>query len=360
MRNFIWSACLFLLISCGGSQEKIFPTKIHLTESVYASVTVQPDSLYQAYAPVAGILDRNLLDEGDLVRKGTPMIQIVNSTPKLNTENARLALQLAQANYNGSSAVLRSLEDEIQSATLSFKNDSMNYLRQKRLWDQNIGSKVEFENRKLAYQISGNNLKQLKKKYVQTKNELSTQVQQALNNYNTSKLTTQDFTVSSKIEGKLYALYKNPGEIVNTMEPLASVGSDSDFIIELLIDEVDIVKLNLGQKALITLDAYGDEVFSAKVSKIYPKKDERSQTFKAEAIFNNPPKALYPGLAGEANILISEKDSVLTIPKEYLLEGNKVNTPEGLVEVVPGLQNLDRVEILNGINETTEILKPAE
>lgn len=351
---------LLLLLSCGGSQEKIFPTKMHLTESVYASVTVQPDSLYQAYAPVAGILDRNLLDEGDLVRKGTAMVQIVNSTPKLNTDNARLALQLAQANYNGSSAVLRSLEEEIQSATLSFKNDSMNYLRQRRLWDQNIGSKVQFENQKLAYEISGNNLKQLKNKYVQTKNQLFTQVQQALNNYNTSKLTTQDFTVSSKIDGKLYALYKNPGEIVNTMEPLASVGSDSDFIIELLIDEVDIVKLNLGQRALITLDAYGDEVFDAKVSKIYPKKDERSQTFMAEAIFTNPPKALYPGLAGEGNIIISEKESVLTIPKEYLLEGNKVKTVDGLVEVVPGLQNLDRIEILNGITETTEILKPEE
>jgi multidrug efflux pump subunit AcrA (membrane-fusion protein) len=348
------------VFSCGGKQEKIFPTRINLTESVYASVTVQPDSLYQAYAPVAGILDRNLLDEGDLVSKGTPMIQIVNSTPKLNTDNARLALQLAQENYYGSSAVLRSLEDEIQSAILTFKNDSMNYIRQKRLWDQNIGSKVQFENQKLAYEISGNNLKRLKNKYVQTKNELSTQVQQALNNYNTSKLTTQDFTVSSKITGKLYALYKNPGEIVNTLEPLASVGSATDFIIELLIDEVDIVKLNLGQKVLITLDAYGDKVFDAKISKIYPKKDERSQTFLAEAIFIDAPQALYPGLAGEANIIISKKDSVLTIPKEYLLEGNQVRTQNGLVGVVTGLQNLERVEILNGINENTEILKPEE
>ena len=360
MRNLILMNSLLLLLSCGEQQEKVLPTKMPLTESVYASVTVQPDSIYQVYAPVAGLLDLNLLEEGDMVKKGTPIIQIVNSTPKLNTDNARLALQLAQANYNGSSAVLSSLEDEIQSATLSFKNDSMNYLRQKRLYDQNIGSKVQFENRELAYEISRNSLKQLKNKYVQTKNELSTQVQQALNNYTTSKISTQDFTVRSKINGKVYALYKSPGEIVNSMEPLASVGSALDFIIELLIDEVDIVKLNLGQKVLITLDAYGDEVFDAQVSKIYPKKDERSQTFKAEAIFNDPPKALYPGLAGEGNIIISEKENVLTIPKEFLLEGNKVKTPGGLVEVVPGLQNLDRVEIINGINETTEILKPQE
>ncbi|MCK0146614.1 efflux RND transporter periplasmic adaptor subunit [Arenibacter sp. F26102] len=360
MRQFFWINFLFLFISCGSQQETIFPTKKHLTESVYASVTVQPDSLYQAYAPVGGILDLNLLEEGDKVMKGTPIVQIVNNTPKLNSDNARLALELAKANYNGSSAVLSSLEDEIQSATLSFKNDSMNYFRQKRLWDQNIGSKVQFENRKLAYEISGNNLKQLKNKYVQTRNELSTQLKQALNNYSTSKISTQDFTLKSKINGKVYALYKNPGEIVSTMEPLAAVGSGSDFVIELLIDEVDIVKLNLGQKALITLDAYGDEVFDAKISKIYPKKDERSQTFMAEATFDDPPKALYPGLAGEGNIIIRQKESALTIPKEFLIDGNKVMTHDGLVEVVIGLRNMDSVEILDGIGESTEILKPEE
>ncbi|MEZ4970654.1 MAG: HlyD family efflux transporter periplasmic adaptor subunit [Flavobacteriaceae bacterium] len=360
MRYIILIFSLFLFFSCGNKQEKIFPTKIHLTESVYASVTIQPDSLYQAYAPVAGILDQNLLEEGDLVSKGTPIIQIVNSTPKLHSDNALLALRLAQENFRGPSAVLSNLEDGIRSATLSFKNDSMNYLRQKRLWDQNIGSEVQLENRKLAYEISANNLKQLKNNYVQTKNELSTQVRQALNNYNTSELSIKDFTVSSKINGKVYALYKKPGEIVNTIDPLASVGSATDFIVELLIDEVDIVKIQLGQKALITMDAYGDKVFDARISKIYPKKDERSQTFRAEAIFNSPPTALYPGLAGEGNIIISEREGVLTIPKEFLLEGNKVRTPDGVVEVVTGLQNLDRVEILDGINGNTEILKPEE
>lgn len=360
MRKFFWICFLFLFVSCGSHQEKLLPQKRHLTESVYASVIVQPDSLYQAYAPVGGILDYNLLEEGDLVRKGTPMVQIVNNTPKLNSDNARLALELAKTNNSGSSAILSSLEDEIQSATLSFKNDSMNYLRQKRLWDQNIGSKIQFENRKLEFEISENRLKQLKNNYVQTKNELSTQVKQALNNYTTSQITTQDFTVTSKINGKVYAFYKNPGEIVNTMEPLASVGSDSDFIIELLVDEVDIVKLNVGQKALVTLDAYGDKVFEAKISKIYPKKDERSQTFRAEATFDDPPKALYPGLAGEGNIIVAEKDNVLTIPKEFLLDGNKVMTNDGPIEVIIGLQNLDRVEILDGISERTEILKPEE
>jgi multidrug efflux pump subunit AcrA (membrane-fusion protein) len=351
---------LFLIVSCGDKQEKILPRKTSLTESVYSSVTVQPDSLYQAYAAVAGILDRNLVEEGDTVPKGTPLLHIINNAPRLNAENASLALQLARENYGGSSAVLSSLEDEIQAATLSLKNDSINYFRQKKLWEQHIGSKVQFENRKLAYDLSQNNLRLLKNRYERTKNELATQVKQARNNYETARISSKDFTVESKIDGKIYALFKEPGEIVTTMEPLASVGSVSDFIIEMLVDEVDIVKLREGQKALVTLDAYGEQVFEAEISKIYPRKDERSQTFKVEAVFQNPPEKLYPGLAGEGNIIIAQKEDVLTIPKIYLIDGNQVQTEDGLVEVKTGLQNLDQVEILEGIDMNTSILKPEE
>ena len=40
------------------------------------------------------------------------------------------------------------------------------------------------------------------------------------------------------------------------MEPLASIGSATDFVIEMLVDEVDIVKISKDQKVIITLDAY--------------------------------------------------------------------------------------------------------
>jgi multidrug efflux pump subunit AcrA (membrane-fusion protein) len=351
---------LFLGLGCKKEKDKIHAERTTITESVYSSITIQPDSLYQAYAIVAGILDKNLVREGDTVYKGAPLLQIINTTPKLNSDNAKLALQLARENYNGSSGVLTGIRDQIAAAALSLKNDSINYFRQKNLWEQNIGSKVEFDNRKLAYELSRNNLQLLKNQYTRTQNELQTQVEQASNSYKNSQVATGDFTVASMIDGKVYALYKNPGEIVTTMDPLASVGSRDVFVIEMLVDEVDIVKLSLGQRALITLDAYAQNVFEGKVYKIYPRKDERTQTFKVEARFENQPKTLYPGLSGEGNIIIAQRENVLTIPKSYLVDGNKVRTEEGLREVQIGLQSLDKVEIKGGIDESTYLLMPEE
>jgi len=347
-------------MSCSGKQYKILPEQRSLTESVYSSVIIQPDSLYQVYANVAGILDNNLVEEGDVVSKGESLIQIINSTPELNAKNAKLTLQLAKENYYGSSAILSSIQEEIIAAKLKYTNDSINYFRQRSLWEQEIGSKAVYDTKKLNYQLASNSLKLLQSKYDRTKHELETAVQQAQINYETALISSEDFTIKSKIDGKLYALYKEPGEIVTTMEPLAAIGSVKNFVVEMLVDEVDIVRISKMQNVIIHLDAYNGKVFTGKVSKVYPKKDERNQTFKVEAVFENPPDILYPGLSGEANIIIDEKDKVLTIPKTYLIDDNKVKTDDGLITVTTGLQNMEHIEILSGITKDTPIYKPTE
>ena len=265
---------------------------------------------------------------------------------------------MAYQNYKGEATLLNDIKNEIATAELKFKDDSINYFRQSNLWKQNIGSKAQYDTKKLNYQLSKNSLQRLKDKLKRTENELKIKLQQAENNYKTSLINTEDFTITSKIDGKLYGLYKEPGEIITTQEPLASVGSTSNFVIEMLIDEVDIISIEKEQKVLVTLDAYNDEVFKASITKIYPKKDVRNQTFLVEAVFIDTPKKLYPGLSGEANIITAQHIDVLTIPKSYLIDNSKVSTYDGLIEVETGLQSMEHVEIISGISENTVIYKP--
>jgi len=110
MKAWIYSSVFLLMISCSGEVDKILPNQQALTESVYASATVQPDSLYKVYAAVSGILDKVFVEEGDVVSKDKPLFQIINNTPKLNTQNAKFALDLAKENYKGNAAILSSIE----------------------------------------------------------------------------------------------------------------------------------------------------------------------------------------------------------------------------------------------------------
>lgn len=317
------------LIGCSDNAEfSIHPSRKNLTESVYSSVTIQPDSIYAVYTTVTGILDRIFVEEGDTVKEEDDLFQITNNTPKLNTENARLSMQIAQENYNGKNAILEDLTNEIKLADLKYKNDSIIYLRQKNLWVEKIGSKAEYDIKKLNKEVSKNSLNTLKNKYLRTEVELKNQLKQAQNNYKSSLIFTKDFTLKSKINGRVYAIYNSPGELVSIQMPMATIGSKSEFIAELLVDEVDIAKIKIGQQVLITLEAYKNQVYEALVQKIYPKKDDRSQTFKIEAVFIKKPKILYPGLSGEANIIINQKKDVLVIPKIYLVNEKFIKTEE--------------------------------
>jgi HlyD family secretion protein len=347
---------ILLLYSCT-QEEHITPQRLSMTESVYSSVIIQPDSLYQVYAVISGILEKSYVEEGDLVQKHQPLFQVTNTAPELNAKNAKLALDLANDNYSGGITVLQSIKDEINAAQLKYRNDSINYFRQKNLWDQKIGSKIEYDTKKLNYDLAKNNLTMLKSKLNRTKNELFITVKQAKNNYNTSLVSTKDYTVKSSITGKVYAIYKNRGELINTTAPIATLGNASQFIVEMLVDEVDIVKIVKGQQVLLNLDAYKDEVFTATVTKILPKKEERNQTFKVEAVFDSQPNVLYPGLSGEANIVIGKRENVLTIPLDYLMDDNKVKTANGLVTVKTGMRNMEYIEVISGITETTLLYK---
>ena len=356
--NLCFIFVIAVLFSCNTDTEGIFPDSGPLTESVYATVTIKPDSLYEVYAAVAGILQQNLVEEGDTIKKGQPLFQIVNNTPLLQVENAKLNLELAQKNLRGNNNVLDELENQIGTAALQYHNDSVNFHRQKSLWEKNIGSRNAFDQKQLAYELSGNRLSLLQQQYERTKRELETNLEQARNNYETSRISRDEYTVTSRINGRVYAVNKEPGELITQQYSLGNVGSAGDFIIEMMVDEKDIVRVIKGQEVILVLDAYGEQTFTGTISRILPEKNERNQSFTVEAVFKDTPPRLYAGLAGEANIIIAKKSSTLSIPRSYLVNDSLVRTPDGMQKVETGLQSLDRVEILNGISETTRILKP--
>lgn len=346
------------LLGCSNNQDGIKPEYISLTESVYASVLVQPEDLYNVYPAVAGILDSLYLREGDPVNKDQIIAHIVSQNPRIARENAKLNLELAESKYQGKATLLGNIEQEIELAKSQLHLDSVNYIRQKNIWEKNIGSQTEYETRKLKYEQGVKNLDILNKRYIQTQTDLKSAYNQSKNSLEQAQTNLQDFSIRSRMDGKVYDILKEEGEFISSQTILAKIGRAESFIIEMQIDEVDIAKISIGQTAIISLDAYPDQTFEAEIIKIYPFKDERTQTFKIEAVLMQPPKVLYAGLAGEASIVIETRDNVMTIPMEYLIDDNQVNTEDGMVKVKTGLRNMERVEILTGIDTTSILKKP--
>src|SRR6185312_11615346 len=101
---------------------------------------------------------------------------------------------------------------------------------------------------------------------------------------------------------------------------------------------------------LVTMESYKNQVFEARVSKIYPVMDEQSKTVTVEAIFVQPPARLYPNVSFEASIVISSKPRALLIPRNYLLNDSLViKSGNDTVKVSTGLKNYQMVEITSGL-----------
>lgn len=354
---FLFSILISLtLIACTNKSEPITAEIKNITESIYASGVIKSKNQYEVFGKTNAIVKKIFVAEGATVKKGDPIFQLDNNNLKLSTENARIAS--ASADYNVNINKLLDAQKAIELAEKNLANDSLLYQRQKNLWGQNIGSKVEFEIKELKYQNSKVELSRAKTNYKDLERQLKLASDQSKNNLEIARLMEGDFVIRSEIDGIVYKINKKEGELISLQEPVVIIGAD-EFIIELSIDEIDIVKVQKGQKIIIRMDSYETQVFEGRIIAIEPIMNSRTRSFQAEAIFTTSPKQLYPNLTLEANILINTKQNVLTIPREYLVNDSMVVLKGGeLKKIELGLMDYDLVEIIGGIDKNTLIELP--
>ncbi len=350
---------LLLLFSCKSKKETIKPEVSSITESVYASGIIKSKNQYQVFPSVSGIVDSVLVTEGDSVNSGSIILIISGKAQKLNKELAQLSAAYADAEANKGKLNDVSMLREL--AKNKMQNDSLLYFRQKNLWDKQIGSKSELEQRQLAYLNSKTAYNSAQVKYEDLKRQLEFTSAQSKKNLQLSGVLENDYSVESDIKGVVYSVLKSKGEIAGPQTPVAIIGDASNFILEMQVDEYDILKVKKGQKVLITMDSYKGKVFEAEVSKINPLMNERSKTFLVEAEFLNKPEQLYPNITFEASIVIQVKKDALIIPRNYLLNDSTVlKVDDEKVIIRSGLKDYQKIEVLSGISAQDELVKPEE
>jgi HlyD family secretion protein len=176
-----------------------------------------------------------------------------------------------------------------------------------------------------------------------------------------SKKTNSDFLVKSKIKGKIYQLNIEKGETVSPQFPIAIIGDDEKYVLQMQIDEYDIVTIKLGMPVMVVLNSYRDSVFKAVVTKINPIMNVQSKTFTIEGDFVNAPDVLYPNISFEANVLVSTKKDALLIPRNLLLNDSTVVNKSGKkMTIKTGMKDYQMVEILSGIDKNEELILPEE
>ena len=347
---------IFLLFSaCKRSPEGTSPAYRELTEAVYASGNVYPRNEYTVTADANGVLQQRLVNEGDSIRKNQLLFVLESATEDVRQQAAANAYRQSRANLNANSPVLAELEAQVRNARTRVANDSINYNRFRELYGQNATSRAELERAELNYTLSRNNLRAQLNTFQRNRDQIRLDVANNRSQLVSTEVAGRNTRIRSFVDGKVYEIFKEPGEVVRPGEQLALVGSGNQLFAQLAVDESDFGRIRVGQEVVLKADVYPDKVFNAHVSKIYPKLNRTDQSFRVDAEFVGERPASYYGLTVEANIIISQNKHVLTIPKSYVIGNDSIwveqDGKKQKIRFRKGAENFDLVEVKGGLNE---------
>lgn len=357
MKKTISLLFILSLFSCS-NKEEIQPINQDIKELVFASGQLEWDDSYNLIAQTDGVLQNANFEVGDILSKGKVIASLDNEINKINAETSQEQIVISNENVSSNAPALLQLEQSIQFAESKYLQDKKNAERYERLNQQNIGSKVEYENNQLIAKNSLSNLNSLKKQYrvillqarqqqITTKGQLKSN--QVTKNYN-SIVVTESGTIIKKL--------KNNGDYVKKGEIIATIANQTKVEAVLNVDENSIGKVKLGQRVFIKLNTNKNNVLEGKVSEILSAFDTQTQSFICKVTFDKSIENTLFGTQLEANILVGEKKNALLIPRNYVGFGNKVNVKgkDGSVIIKPGIISTDYVEVLEGINKNDVLL----
>lgn len=302
---------------------------------------------------------------GDTINAGQELMQIARPAQDSRLHYAQQAQQQAALNAAQNSPILSEMQASLASLYRKQQQDSTNLARAKRLMQQQIGTQAELERLQLALDITQNEISALQQRITSRQETLRLELANAKLQ---QQLATQDrnyFAITSQVAGTVYQLDKQLGESVRKGEVVAQVGATGQPYLQLAVDQLDIGRIQVGQRVLAKLDLTGNRVFSAYVAKIYPAMNTRDQSFRVDAHLADTTTG-FPSqfilAAVEANIVLDERKNALVIPKEALAADKTVRVlRDGKTQSVAvqlGLQNAEEVEILSGVDANDQLLIP--
>jgi HlyD family secretion protein len=171
--------------------------------------------------------------------------------------------------------------------------------------------------------------------------------------------------IVAEINGEI-GEFVTPSPVGIPTPPAVDVVDASCIYVTAPIDEVDAPRIREGMQARVSLDAFRDRVFTARVRRVAPyvlDVEKQARTVEIEAELQNIEGAtLLPGYSADVEVILQERPEVLRIPTRALIDGKRVFIfdPEAervrAREVRTGLRNWEYVEVTDGLQEGEQVV----
>jgi HlyD family secretion protein len=307
------TAVAAILLSAGACKKAAAPVSYEavpverrdIVVSAQASGAVQPDTTVEVKSKASGEILQLNAETGQVVKRGTSLV-------KVDPRNARNAMAQAQANLDVAKAKLANSTSQKSRADELYKSQSI--------------TQQEHDSAVLDYADARSQV-------------VNSQV--AVDN---ARIQLEDTDVRAPITGTILEKDVERGSVIASATSNVSGGTTllkmadlNQVQVQTLVDETDIGKVQPGQRATVTVDAYPNRPFSGTVVKIEPQAttNQNVTMFPVVVRIANEQGLLRPGMNSEVEIHVGRRDSVLAVPTAALRTQKDVGSAATVLGLSP-------------------------
>jgi RND family efflux transporter MFP subunit len=187
-----------------------------------------------------------------------------------------------------------------------------------------------------------------------------TQAEEYKSRISAQQVRINQLVLRAPLDGMVLRRDGEVGEIVGPTDVLFWVGPPLPMQVVAEVNEEEINRIAVGQKAFLRSEAFSGQALRANVSQITPKGDPTRKTFRVYLLLPND-TPLRIGMSVEANIIFREKPAAIVVPAEAVA-GDAVETVNnGKIERVVvrvGIRGSRNVEIIGDVSRGMAVLSP--
>jgi HlyD family secretion protein len=256
--------------------------------SAQASGTIQPDTVVEVKSKASGEILELRVETGQLVKRGTPMVRVDPRTPRNLLAQAKADLDVAEARLTNATSQQRRADELFKSQSITEQEHETALL-------DYANARAEVVRARVAVDDAQNQM--------------------------------DDTNVLAPITGTIIEKLVERGQVISS--PTRDVGGGTVLLkmadlalvqVRTLVDETDIGKIKVGQRATVTVDAYPNRPFEGTVLKIEPQAvtEQNVTMFPVMVRIDNRSGLLRPGMNSEVEIHVGERAGVLAVPNAAL------------------------------------------
>jgi HlyD family secretion protein len=338
----------------------------NLVETVVASGHVETPFRVEIGSQITGTVDDVLVQEGERVGKGQPLISLESRELKASVVQAQGAVAQAEARMRQlAELTLPSAREALAQAQANLLNAQQTFDRTSQLTKNGFATRAALDDAQKTLDVARTQVRTAEfqvytasaggSDYVMAQTLLN----QAHANLETAQSRLGYATISAPRDGVLITRSVERGTVAQPGKALLVLAPAGEVQLVLQIDERNLGKISLGQKALASADAYPDRRFGAVISYINPGIDITRASVEVKLTVADPPDYLRQDMTVSVDIEVAAKDSALVLPvrsvhdvlsgQPWVLgikDGRAVKRPVRL-----GLRGNSHIEILDGLSD---------